>query len=186
MGSLVHQLLNEAPIAEVQELASKVLESNYDFFLCSIPSLRKIEIFDYTAYSDVDASALRKGTHTPYKLTAEEQVMLDTMRAAGQEKIALKIIKQNHSKKRNRSRNGQLWTWTCKLPINLERYQIFNELNAETAKKMMKDSCFIYACIQAGVDEATINHMREIVRVKDFPMSKIKVIAKETGIRFQR
>ncbi|KAI5542190.1 organellar and viral DNA polymerase type B, partial [Trichomonas vaginalis G3] len=106
------------------------------------------------------------------------------MRAAGQEKIALKIIKQNHSKKRNRSRNGQLWTWTCKLPINLERYQIFNELNAETAKKMMKDSCFIYACIQAGVDEATINHMREIIRVKDFPMSKIKVIAKETGIRF--
>ncbi|EAX88487.1 hypothetical protein TVAG_209380 [Trichomonas vaginalis G3] len=190
MGSLVHQLLNESPIDEVRALAATVLESNYDFFLCNIPELRKIEIFDYTMFQNIPVMKIRNGNvQDEIQLTEMEKKILKAAKKGGAGDLAMEYFKQMRDQltkknRTNRSRNAQLWTWTLKLPINLERYQIFNELNARTAKLMMNDCCFIYACIEAGVDENTIDHMREMIRVKDFPMMKIKVIAKETGIKF--
>ncbi|EAX83235.1 hypothetical protein TVAG_570730 [Trichomonas vaginalis G3] len=49
---------------------------------------------------------------------------------------------------------------------------------------MTEDNCFVYACIQAGVDEQTVDHMREVIRVRDFPQSKIQEISNATGIAF--
>ena len=49
---------------------------------------------------------------------------------------------------------------------------------------MTRDNCFIYACIQAGVNDDIINYMREIVRVRSFPHSKLSDIAEATKLTF--
>ena len=81
-------------------------------------------------------------------------------------------------------KGGSFWKWLLRLPINLERYMIFNELNARTAKLMEEDNCLIYACKQFGLPQDIIDHMKDIIKVKHFSLSKLKEIAKETGVTF--
>ena len=84
-----------------------------------------------------------------------------------------------------KTREGRFWKYTLSLPINMERYGIYNVINEETVEKMTKDNCLIYACIQAGIDESTINHMREIIRIRSFPVAKLNKIANECNIAFK-
>ena len=81
-------------------------------------------------------------------------------------------------------KGGSFWKWLLKLPINLERYMIFNELNKRTAKLMEEDNCLIYACKQYGLPQDIIDHMKDIIKVKHFSLAKLKEIAKETGVTF--
>ena len=81
-------------------------------------------------------------------------------------------------------KGGSFWKWLLKLPINLERYMIFNELDKRTAKLMEEDNCLIYACKQFGLAQDIIDHMKDIIKVKHFSLSKLKEIAKETGVTF--
>ena len=99
-------------------------------------------------------------------------------------KKELRAQNKGKKKKQYKTRDGQFWKYTCDLPINLERYQIFREVNKYTAEKMTKDNCLVYACIQAGVEESIIDHMREIVRTRAFPQSKLQKIVDETGLEF--
>ena len=63
---------------------------------------------------------------------------------------------------------------------------IFNKVDKNTAEKMTRDNCFTYACIQSGLlNEDQINHLREIIRVRSFPQSKIQIIANELNIIFK-
>ena len=81
-------------------------------------------------------------------------------------------------------KGGSFWKWLLKLPIDLERYMIFNELNKRTAKLMEEDNCLIYACKQFGLPQDIIDHMKDIIKVKHFSLAKLKEIAKETGVTF--
>lgn len=79
---------------------------------------------------------------------------------------------------------GSFWKWTLNLPINLERYMIFNELNDRTVKIMEEDNCLIYACKQYGLPQDIIDHMKDIIKCKYFRMTKLKQISEETGVSF--
>ena len=79
---------------------------------------------------------------------------------------------------------GSFWKWTLNLPINLERYMIFNELNDRTVKIMEDNNCLIYACKQYGLPQDIIDHMKDIIKCKYFKMTKLKEIAEETGVSF--
>lgn len=79
---------------------------------------------------------------------------------------------------------GSFWKWTLNLPINLERYMIFNELNDRTVKIMEDNNCLIYACKQYGLPQDIIDHMKDIIKCKYFKMTKLKQIAEETGVSF--
>ena len=87
-------------------------------------------------------------------------------------------------KRVNEMIGGSFWKWTLNLPINLERYMIFNELNQRTVKIMEEDNCLIYACKQYGLPQDIIDHMKEVIKCKYFRMTKLKQIAEETGVSF--
>ncbi|EAX88388.1 hypothetical protein TVAG_126520 [Trichomonas vaginalis G3] len=163
---------------------------HYDFFLTNIKNLTEIKMYDLTEYEGLTMSDVKKGKpkKRPYRdestLTNDQKAILEALKQTGNPALIESFWKDNGEKKFYKKRSGQFWKYLCTLPINLERYQIFNELNKRTATLMTEDNCFVYACIQAGVDGETIDHMREVIRVRDFPQSKVQEISDSTGIAF--
>ncbi|KAI5506117.1 organellar and viral DNA polymerase type B, partial [Trichomonas vaginalis G3] len=190
IGTLLHQLLKENFISEIEANAAGIVEMHYDFFLTNIKNLTEIKMYDLTEYEGLTMSDVKKGKpkKRPYRdestLTNDQKAILEALKQTGNPALIESFWKDNGEKKFYKKRSGQFWKYLCTLPINLERYQIFNELNKRTATLMTEDNCFVYACIQAGVNEETIDHMREVIRVRDFPQSKVQEISDATGIAF--
>ncbi|KAI5498108.1 organellar and viral DNA polymerase type B, partial [Trichomonas vaginalis G3] len=164
---------------------------HYDFFLTNIKNLTEIKMYDLTEYEGLTMSDVKKGKpkKRPYRdestLTERQKRLLNRLKQTGDKQDIDDFWNEILGEKKfYKKRSGQFWKYLCTLPINLERYQIFNELNKRTAALMTEDNCFVYACIQAGVDEETIDHMREVIRVRDFPQSKVQEISDATGIAF--
>ncbi|EAX67548.1 hypothetical protein TVAG_553220, partial [Trichomonas vaginalis G3] len=190
IGTLLHQLLKENFISEIEANAAGIVEMHYDFFLTNIKNLTEIKMYDLTEYEGLTMSDVKKGKpkKRPYRdestLTNDQKAILEALKQTGNPALIESFWKDNGEKKFYKKRSGQFWKYLCTLPINLERYQIFNELNKRTATLMTEDNCFVYACIQAEVDGETIDHMREVIRVRDFPQSKVQEISDATGIAF--
>ncbi|EAY00657.1 hypothetical protein TVAG_208490 [Trichomonas vaginalis G3] len=191
IGALLHQLKQENFITEIEANAAGIIEKHYDFFMTNIKNLEEIKMYDLTEYEGLTMSDIKKGKpqkrekRDESKLTARQQRLLNRLKEIGDKQDIDDFWNEILDEKRtNKKRSGEFWKYLCRLPINLERYQIFNELNKRTAKLMTEDNCFVYACIQAGVDEQTVDHMREVIRVRDFPQSKIQEISNATGITF--
>ncbi|KAI5550290.1 organellar and viral DNA polymerase type B, partial [Trichomonas vaginalis G3] len=191
IGALLHQLKQENFITEIEANAAGIIEKHYDFFMTNIKNLEEIKMYDLTEYEGLTMSDIKKGKpqkrekRDESKLTARQQRLLNRLKEIGDKQDIDDFWNEILDEKRtNKKRSGEFWKYLCRLPINLERYQIFNELNKRTAKLMTEDNCFVYACIQAGVDEQTVDHMREVIRVRDFPQSKIQEISNATGIAF--
>ncbi|EAX88119.1 hypothetical protein TVAG_104300 [Trichomonas vaginalis G3] len=191
IGALLHQLKQENFITEIEANAAGIIEKHYDFFMTNIKNLEEIKMYDLTEYEGLTMSDIKKGKpqkrekRDESKLTARQQRLLNRHKEIGDKQDIDDFWNEILDEKRtNKKRSGEFWKYLCRLPINLERYQIFNELNKRTAKLMTEDNCFVYACIQAGVDEQTVDHMREVIRVRDFPQSKIQEISNATGIAF--
>ncbi|EAY04997.1 hypothetical protein TVAG_290670 [Trichomonas vaginalis G3] len=149
--------------------------------MTNIKNLEEIKMYDLTEYEGLTMSDIKKGKpqkrekRDESKLTARQQRLLNRLKEIGDKQDIDDFWNEILDEKRtNKKRSGEFWKYICRLPINLERYQIFNELNKRTAKLMTEDNCFVYACIQAGVDVQTVDHMREVIRVRDFPQSKIQ------------
>ncbi|EAX94272.1 hypothetical protein TVAG_498260 [Trichomonas vaginalis G3] len=191
IGALLHQLKQENFITEIEANTAGIIEKHYDFFMTNIKNLEEIKMYDLTEYEGLTMSDIKKGKpqkrekRDESKLTARQQRLLNRLKEIGDKQDIDDFWNEILDEKRtNKKRSGEFWKYICRLPINLERYQIFNELNKRTAKLMTEDNCFVYACIQAGVDEQTVDHMREVIRVRDFPQSKIQEISNATGIAF--
>ncbi len=189
-GNLLHQMVSENFISEVEAENSRILEADYDFFLTNIRSLTKLSFYDIDKYDHITMRDIRrndiknitdeelfKGNST-YKLALKrgDTELIDTLRKD--------LLKARNGGTQYRTRDGKFWRYTVNIPINLERYQIFDRVDKDTAKLMTSDNCLIYACIKAGVDADIIDHMREIIRVRAFPQSKLQTIANETSIVF--
>ncbi|KAI5508483.1 organellar and viral DNA polymerase type B [Trichomonas vaginalis G3] len=174
IGTLLHQLLKENFISEIEANAAGIVEMHYDFFLTNIKNLTEIKMYDLTEYEGLTMSDVKKGKpkKRPYRdestLTNDQKAILEALKQTGNPALIESFWKDNGEKKFYKKRSGQFWKYLCTLPINLERYQIFNELNKRTAALMTEDNCFVYACIQAGVNEETIDHMREVIRVRTY------------------
>ena len=133
--------------------------------------------------SDIDWEAYEQ--YRQIKAITNDANLIETVKRG----ILQKLKDQGKSpKKRMKSarmiKGGSFWKWLLKLPINLERYMIFNELNSRTAKLMEEDNCLIYACKQFGLPQDIIDHMKDIIKVKHFSLAKLKEIANETGVTF--
>ncbi|EAY12775.1 hypothetical protein TVAG_401010 [Trichomonas vaginalis G3] len=152
---------------------------HYDFFLTNIKNLTEIKMYDLTEYEGLTMSDVKKGKpkKRPYRdestLTNDQKAILEALKQTGNPALIESFWKDNGEKKFYKKRSGQFWKYLCTLPINLERYQIFNELNQRTAALMTEDNCFVYACIQAGVDGETID---EKTRIFEKVTPTIKVI----------
>jgi hypothetical protein len=71
--------------------------------------------------------------------------------------------------KSNTLRQGAFWKWSCTLPINLERYMIFNELQDRTVKILQNDNCIIYACKMLVKPEDLIEQMKTLIKCRYIP-----------------
>ncbi|EAY21956.1 hypothetical protein TVAG_250160 [Trichomonas vaginalis G3] len=154
IGALLHQLKQENFITEIEANAAGIIEKHYDFFMTNIKNLEEIKMYDLTEYEGLTMSDIKKGKpqkrekRDESKLTALQQRLLNRLKEIGDKQDIDDFWNEILDEKRtNKKRSGEFWKYLCRLPINLERYQIFNELNKRTAKLMTEDNCFVYACI---------------------------------------
>jgi len=98
----------------------------------------------------------------------------------------LKRLEEALSRKsKNTRREGRFWPYKLTIPfINLERQMIFQSINERSVKAIEGDNCLIYACKMAGVDEAKLNHMRNIIKIRSFSLAKLSIIAEECELSF--
>ena len=178
-----------------------VKQADYNFFPDSIRSLRQVRfvntkkfnggnIIDSTGESRVVKTARWEESDVYRRLMRLKSLNPDDVDDELIATARMGWVRKNNergiqvSKRPYVRKQGSFWKWLCKLPINLERYMIFNELNERTIHLMEQDNCLIYACKQFGVPEDIIDHMKDIIKTKSFTLSKLKEIAKDTGVSF--
>ena len=186
IGSLLHQLKSNGFISDVEASEAGVDETNYDYILYGLENLTKL-IFEDVSLNDNKKPELQQkileaeanDENLQYLIrTNAPQSMIDNRR----KEIQAQIPKPK--KRKYKTRDGQFWKYICDIPINLERFQIFNTINKRTADMMTSDNCLVYACIQAGVSSDIIDRMRDIIRTRAFPQHRLQKLADETGIKF--
>ena len=181
------------PIAHVNLV--RVEEENYDFMPVSINMCQVIRIVNIGNYNTrVESTGRVQSTPEPKKGRLEDDKTYQDALKTGNEFLinyAIQMFKGKVTphlppkpRKAHMTKEGAFWKWLCKIPVNLERYMIFNELNNRTAKLMEEDNCLIYACKQFGLDQDIIDHMKDIIKVKHFSLAKLKQIAEDTGVTF--
>ena len=172
-----------------------VQQADYDFFPVSIRQLKAVRFVNTSKFN---AGTQLTSTGEPKEVrvaTWEESDAYRRGKAANFDDATMNMLRQGWaaemrkkgyqiSKRPYKRKQGSFWRWTCTIPINLERYMIFNELNERTIRLMEEDNCLIYACKQFGVDQDIIDHMKDIIKTKSFTMSKLKEIAQDTGVGF--
>ena len=191
-GQMLHQIHTENFISQVEAESAGIIEENYDFFPGHILNLVELSLYDMKQYANKAEGVSKFDRFIQQQQEEENDEILKALRASkvSQDVINKRIAElrskrpNKPAKKQYKTIDGSFWKYTLKLPIHLERYQIFNEVNKDTVKMMTEDNCLIYACIQAGVDRNTINHMRELIRVRSFPQSKLQHISNTTNIQF--
>ena len=75
---------------------------------------------------------------------------------------AISIVRANPSGSTRKDNRGSFFAYLNRSGLDLIRYQICDTLvNAKgKQRKEMKDSCFVYALKQFGIDEDTLNKIR--------------------------
>ena len=160
-----------------------VKQADYNFFPDSIRSLRQVRfvntkkfnggnIIDSTGESRVVKTARWEDSDVYKRLMRLKSLNPDDVDDELIATARMGWVRKNNergiqvSKRPYVRKQGSFWKWLCKLPINLERYMIFNELNERTIHLMEQDNCLIYACKQFGVPEDIIDHMKDIIKTK--------------------
>ena len=78
-----------------------------------------------------------------------------------------------------KKKEGKFWRWLLKgFPeLNLERFMIFDKLDKQAAELIQRDNCFVYACQQAGLDDALINDLRYSIHKRSLTHQDIHDLA---------
>ena len=149
---LLHQLKSENFINEVEAENSNIVEGNYDFFMTDIHKLSKITFIEVSAEPNLEMSDLKRGKSKSKskskskKQTLEEKLKNDKVYQAlvatnAEQDVLDEYVKKMYKpKKQYKTKDGKFWKWLLTIPLNLERYQIFNALNKETAELMFRDN----------------------------------------------
>ena len=179
----------EMPIPEYQVL--RVEAANYDFMPVAINTCQIIRIVNLGNYNTkIEPSGKIEDAKENVQMPKLEDDETYKAAVASGNAMLIKLAKDAWMKKYNVKKvarlrkGGSFWKWICKMPINLERYMIFNTLDKRTTKLMEEDNCLIYACKQFGLSKDIIDHMKDVIKVKHFSLSKLKEIAQDTGITF--
>ncbi|MGI6155835.1 MAG: DNA polymerase [Enterococcus lemanii] len=181
---LLYQLRHEGFISLIESANSSVMESIYDYFITGIRNLDSFSFIDIDEPEITIEDLQGKPKKTEAEIFKDDIVYQALVKSGDKDALEAYVSKELREKKQYKTKDGNFWKYTLTIPINLERYQIFNTVDTRTAKLMTEDNCLIYACIQAGVDANIIDRMRDIVRVRSFPQSKLSELANDLGITF--
>ena len=104
-----------------------------------------------------------------YKLIYFDAISFEPLRQSG------------NTRKDNRD---SFFPYLNKTDLDLSRYQIFDTLVDEKGhqRKELRDSCFVYALIQAGVDKETLNKIRIRIHIRKLGLSKLDAICEEFNL----
>ena len=92
------------------------------------------------------------------------------------------VSESGNNRKDNRD---SFFPYLNKSDIDLSRYQIFDSIvridkkGKAKQRKELKDSCFVYALKQAGIDEDTLNKIRRRILVRKLGQAKMDAICAE-------
>ncbi|KAI5493120.1 organellar and viral DNA polymerase type B, partial [Trichomonas vaginalis G3] len=115
IGTLLHQLLKENFISEIEANAAGIVEMHYDFFLTNIKNLTEIKMYDLTEYEGLTMSDVKKGKpkKRPYRdestLTNDQKAILEALKQTGNPALIESFWKDNGEKKFYKKRSGQFW-----------------------------------------------------------------------------
>ena len=189
IGSLLHQLKSKGFISEIEAAEAAIDETNYDYIAYGLENLTKLIFEDISLSKDKNTEFQQKvkeieaGDETLQYLirTNAPKSVIDNRR----KELRARIPDKQKKKRQYKTRDGQFWKYICDIPIDLERFQIFNSVTRDTAEKMTSDNCLVYACIQAGVSSDIIDRMRDVIRTRAFPQSRLQKLSDETGLEFR-
>ena len=147
----------------------------------SIWHIQELHFLDITAYNGL--AILNKEVLEEDKVTNEDHSkMIAALKAAGfnDEQIAAAL----KPRKQYKTREGNFFGYTCTLPLNLEKFQIFNEIDNRACKIIDEYNCVVWALKQAGIDDQSLDHVKRLIGTRYFPWSKFQEIADEINVGF--
>ena len=92
------------------------------------------------------------------------------------------ILKPQYTK--YKTREGQFFKYTCTLPLNLEKFQIFNKIDQHACDIIDEYNCVVWALKQAGIDDDAVERVKALIGTRHFPWSKFQAIADEIHVGF--
>ena len=187
----------DRPIAvSSDELDTSQINSDNPF-ICHVQQISEIHFIDITAYADLmtkwkkNEKPKKKPTKKPAK-TAPQMAptlpnldgMSDAQLTALMAALQAEQAKRTVEPKTYNTREGAFFKYLCTLPINLQKFQIFNKIDKQVCQILDEDNCVVWALKQAGVDSDTVERVKELIGSRYFPKSKFQLIADETNIAF--
>ena len=166
-------------------------------FICNVRQISEIHFIDITAYAELmtkwkrDKLRQKKPQKKSKKVeepspapTFDFSSMSNEQLAAFMAQAQAAMANRESNPKTYKTREGAFFKYLCTLPINLERFQIFNKIDKRVCDILDEDNCVVWALKQAGVDPDTVDYVKELIGSRYFPKSKFQLIADETDIAF--
>ena len=195
---VVDVAVNKQIAVSSDELDTSQINSDNPF-ICNVQQISEIHFIDITAYTDLMTKwrknekpkkpAKQKKSQKEAPQTAPTFPNIDGM--SNEQLAAFMAAIQAEQAKRSadepktyKTREGAFCKYLCTLPINLEKFQIFNKIDKRVCEILDEDNCVVWALKQAGVDSDTVDHVKELIGSRYFPKSKFQLISDETNIAF--
>ena len=163
-------------------------------FICHVRQISEMHFIDTTAYeglvkewkvkSPKTKSPPKKQKTTKPKKSTQLPPTFDLSKLSADQKAELLKQLMADQSVNYKSREGAFFKYICTLPIDLEKFQIFNRINKHAVDIIDTDNCVVWALKQAGIDSDTIERIKSLIGSRHFPQSKFQPIADDTGISF--
>ena len=196
LPEMLQQIKEQALDIEVSDIAKDSNELDLTgpdpsdrVFICHVRQIGEIHFIDTTAYAQLAKANATKKKAKPKvskpkskKAQSEVEKMLAGM--SDEQKATMLAALMKQGVKPYQSREGAFFKYLCKLPINLEKFQIFNRIDRRICDILDEDNCVVWALKQAGIDTDTVERIKSLIGTRHFPQSKFQSIADDTGISF--
>lgn len=144
-------------------------------------NIQEIHFLDVTAYEGLKTVNIRHKKEKPTVTDETMDDMLAVLRATGRFSEAQL---NEFAQKRYKTREGHFFKYTCSLPIDLEKFQIFRRIDNRTCKIIDEYNCVVWALKEAGLSADIVARVKALIGTRYFPQSKFQEIADEINIGF--
>ena len=185
---IIEQIDNEQLDKHLEEIIEPTNPSESAFH-CSIKHINEINFLDVTAYQGLveeNREVLqqrRQQRPRNIRVTNDEANSILSKLEGHERELVQKLLEQ--ASNNYRSREGQFFKYLSSFPhLNLERFQIFNQLTKREIQILDNHNCVLWALKEFGIDEETLTAIRQMIGNRHFPQSKFSEIAELFDIGF--
>ena len=191
VNMIIEQIDNEQLDRQLIEITDPTNPSESAFH-CAIRNIQEINFLDVQAYPNLIAKSRelsrdrRQTRQSDNVQVSQEDAQSILSKLSGHERDLVQQLLNNAMASRGyRSREGQFFKYLNTFPyLNLEKYQIFNEITKREVQILDNENCVVWALKQFGINEETLTAIRQMIGTKHFPQSKFQEIADLFEISF--